>query len=162
MQPVSLLLVDDDPCLHQPFSDMLAFHFPSVSVTAVDSGAAALEQVKKQEYDLVICDLMMPGMDGAMTVAAIRKDHPSLRMYLMTGHPAPETAYKTTLATGFIKKPLDREWFLDFMHRTVKVVSVGKRAVAIVMQTNECLSSSMKRHADVEVLLQIMKASSSR
>jgi DNA-binding NtrC family response regulator len=103
---------------------------------------------------MVICDLMMPGMDGAMTIEEIRKDHPWLRMYLMTGHPEPEKAYKSTQATGFIKKPLDREWFLDFMGRTIQVISVDKRVMERVMQVNEVLSSSMKRQADVEVLLQ--------
>lgn len=162
MQPVCLLLIDDDPILLQAFSDMLAFNFPSVIVRAVDAGAAALEEIKKQEYDLVICDLMMPGMDGAMTIEAIRKDHPSLRMYLMTGHPEPEKAYKSTEATGFIKKPMDREWFLDFMRRTVQVISVDKRVKDRVKKANECLSSVMKRQADVEVmLLQSRKPSSS-
>src|SRR5437868_6397475 len=92
MPPLQLLLIDDDPVLLQAFSDMLAFNFPSVLVTAVDSGATAIEAVKKHEYDMVICDLMMPEMDGSMTIAAIRKGHPSLRMYLMTGHPEPEKA----------------------------------------------------------------------
>ena len=157
MHITSLLLIDDDPFLLHAFSDMLAFNFPSVLVTAVDSGMAAVEQVRKQEYDMLICDLMMPGMDGAMTIEEIRKDHPLLRMYLMTGHPEPEQAYKYTQATGFIKKPLDREWFLDFMRRTVQVISAGKRVVERVMQVNERLSSSMKHQADVEVLLRAVK-----
>jgi DNA-binding NtrC family response regulator len=106
---------------------------------------------------MVICDLMMPGMDGAMTIEAIRKDHPFLRLYLMTGHPEPEQAYKATHATGFIKKPLDRAWFLDFMRRTIQVISAGKRVVERVMQVNERLSSSMKHQADVEALLRAAK-----
>jgi two-component system nitrogen regulation response regulator NtrX len=154
---ISLLLIDDDSFLLHAFSDMLAFNFPRVLVTAVDSGMAAVEQVRKQEYDMVICDLMMPGMDGAMTIEKIRKDHPSLRVYMMTGHPEPEQVYKATQATGFIKKPLDREWFLDFMRRTLQVISAHKSVVERVVQVNECLSSSMKHQADVEVLLRAAK-----
>ena len=100
---------------------------------------------------------MMPGMDGAMTIEAIRKDHPSLRIYLMTGHPEPEKAYKSTQATGFIKKPLDREWFLDFMRQTVRMISADKRVKERARQVNERLSTSMKHQADVEVLLQTAK-----
>jgi CheY-like chemotaxis protein len=154
MHAISLLLIDDDPCLLQAFSDMLAFNFPSVSVTAVDSGVAALEQVRNQEYDMVICDLMMPVMDGAMTIAAIRKDYPFLRMYLMTGHPEPEKAYKTTHATGFIKKPLDREWFLDFMKRTIDVISIAKTVDSIALRAEARLSASMQRQAEVTRFLE--------
>jgi CheY-like chemotaxis protein len=149
-----LLLIDDDPFLLHAFSDMLAFNFPSIQVTAVDSGVAAVAEVEKQNYDIVICDLMMPGMDGAMTLEAIRKDHPSLRMYLMTGHPEPEKAYKATQATGFIKKPLDREQFFAFMRKTILVMSVGKKAMDRVMQANECLSSSMQRQAELARFLE--------
>jgi len=149
-----LLLVDDDPALLDAFSSMLAFNFPSIQVTAVDSGVAAVAQVKKQDYDIVICDLMMPGMDGAMTLAEIRKDHPSLRMYLMTGHPEPQKAYKDTQATGFIKKPWDREQFFAFMRETIRVMSVGKKAMDRAIQANERLSSSMQRQAELARFLE--------
>jgi CheY-like chemotaxis protein len=149
-----LMLVDDDPALLDAFSGMLAFNFPSIQVTAVDSGAAAVAEVKKQDYDIVICDLMMPGMDGAMTLAEIRKDHPSLRMYLMTGHPEPQKVYTDTQATGFIKKPLDREQFFAFMRETMRVISVGKKAMGIVMQANERLSSSKQRQAELARFLE--------
>lgn len=151
MHPLSLMLIDDDPILLNAFSDMLAINFPVVLVTAVDSGSAALAEVKKREYDIVICDLMMPGMDGAVTIAEIRKDHPSLRIYMMTGHPEPQKVYKDTQATGFIKKPLDREQFLDFMRRTIQVVEISKRAT---MRAREALSSSLKRQQDLEARLQ--------
>ena len=61
---LSLLLIDDDPVLLLAFSDMLAIKFPDLLVTAIGSGEAALEEMMKKEYDMVICDLMMPGMDG--------------------------------------------------------------------------------------------------
>ena len=154
---INLLLIDDDPALLSAFSRMITFHFPSIHLTAVDSGVAALNEVRKQDYDIVICDLMMPVMDGAMTLAEIRKDNPYLRMYLMTGHPEPEQAYKATKATGFIKKPLDRAYFLEFMKRTIQVVSTGKRAASAVMHANQRLSSSMQRYEDVERLLRTQK-----
>lgn len=109
---------------------------------------------EKQDYDIVICDLLMPGMDGMMTLAAIRKDHPSVRIYLMTGHPEPERVYKDTEATGFIKKPLDRGAFLAFMQRTIDVVSMGKKAVSTVVQAKQHLSSSRQMQPQVARLLQ--------
>lgn len=148
-----LLLIDDDPALLHAFTGMVSFHFPTVQITAVGSGRTALEELQKREYDIVICDLMMPVMDGAATLAEIRKDHPYLRMYLMTGHPKPEQAFKDTCATGFLKKPLNRAYFLDFMRRTIQAVAAGKRAMSKVVQANDHLSCSMKKQAAVERLL---------
>ena len=151
---VSLLLIDDDPCLLDAFSEMISFHFPSIQLTAVDSGVAALQELEKQGYDIVICDLMMPGMNGTMTLSAIRKRYPSLRTYLMTAFLYPETLYQSAQATGFIQKPLDRDKFLDFMRLTIKVVSVEKRAMDKVRRTNEGLFSVRQHQAELEALLQ--------
>jgi CheY-like chemotaxis protein len=68
-----LLLIDDDPALLTAFSGMMAWYFSSVTATAVASGAEAVQAVQQQEYDIVICDLLMPGMDGAMTLAELRQ-----------------------------------------------------------------------------------------
>jgi CheY-like chemotaxis protein len=68
-----LLLIDDAPALLTAFSGMMAWYFPSVTATAVASGAEAVQAVQQQEYDIVICDLLMPGMDGAMTLAELRQ-----------------------------------------------------------------------------------------
>jgi CheY-like chemotaxis protein len=146
--------------LLRAFSDMMSFHFSGVQVSAVDSGPVALDALQQQEYDIVICDLMMPGMDGAMTLTEIRKRHPHVRAYLMTGHPRPEEVYKHVGATGFLQKPLDRTFFLDFMRRTIQSVSMGKKAVSQAIRASEQLSSSMQRHADVEHFLQRARPSS--
>jgi len=151
---VSLLLIDDDPCLLSAFSDMISFHFPSIQLTAVDSGVAGLKELEKQEYDIVICDLMMPGMNGTMTLSEIRKRYPSLRTYLMTGYLYPESVCQSAQATGFLRKPLERGNFLDFMRLTNQVVSVGKRAMDRVRRTNEGLFSFRQHQAELEALLQ--------
>ena len=157
--PIHLLLIDDDPILLTAFSDMISFHFPSIQFTAVDSGVTALEELEKQPYDIVICDLMMPGMDGMMTLAEIRKDHPHLPIYLMTGHPEPEKVYRDTQATGFFNKPLDRAYFLDFMKRTVRVISVNNRVTSTIDKASECVSS-VKRFLEEKRVIDAPVASS--
>ena len=151
---IDVLLIDDDPALLTAFSDMISFHFPTIRMTAVDSGLAALGQLESQDYDLVICDLMMPGMDGVTTLAEIRKVRPRLCMYLMTGHPEPERAYKETEANGFIKKPLDRAYFLDLMERTIQVLSVTRRVVSSVRKARAVVSSADQQCLKVHRFLQ--------
>jgi hypothetical protein len=50
--------------------------------------------------------------------------------------------------------PLDREWFLDFMRRTIRIISVGKKATDRAMQASEHLSSSMQRQAKLTRFLE--------
>ena len=65
-QPKKILIVDDDDTVRESLNDFLEFH--DFVVTAVASAAAALEILAKNEFDLVISDLVMPKMDGIALV----------------------------------------------------------------------------------------------
>ncbi len=67
-----LLLVDDDPNLILLVKDYLEFR--GYDVIAAESGNEALEILKQHNPDLIICDVMMPDMDGYSLVKAIRSD----------------------------------------------------------------------------------------
>ena len=67
-----LLLVDDDPNLILLVKDYLEFR--GYDVMAAESGNEALEILKQQTPDLIICDVMMPDMDGYTLIEAIRSD----------------------------------------------------------------------------------------
>ena len=148
-----LLLIDDDPALRTALSDMLSFHFPAVEITAVDSGSAALVEVSRHEYDLVLCDLIMPEMDGIATITEIHKISPHLRVYLMTGHPEPHTVFHNADANGYLKKPLERTEFLARIKSTLHAISLGKQAHTLARNALEALRLSKQRHDDMVLTL---------
>ncbi|HEY2917071.1 MAG TPA: response regulator [Candidatus Limnocylindrales bacterium] len=83
---VRILAVDDEP---QSLDLVAAALEPSgFQVERVQSGAAALEAMDGGSFDLVICDLVMPGMDGFEVIAAIkaRPDTADLPILVLTGH----------------------------------------------------------------------------
>ena len=71
-QPTKLLLIDDDPNLILLVQDYLEFQGYQVAIA--DNGKEALEQLEEEIPDLIICDIMMPEMDGYELVEKIRED----------------------------------------------------------------------------------------
>ncbi|MFP4133766.1 MAG: response regulator transcription factor [Halothece sp.] len=71
-QPAKLLLIDDDPNLILLVQDYLDFQ--GYQVTTADNGKEALERLEEDIPDLIICDIMMPEMDGYELVERIRED----------------------------------------------------------------------------------------
>src|SRR5215831_1147013 len=88
IRPVSILVVDDDPMIRELFSSALQNRHGRV-VTAAD-GNEALAIVRETEVDLVLLDLVMPGLSGVETFSELRAIRPGLPVIIATGHPDSE------------------------------------------------------------------------
>ena len=82
----NILLVDDDPALADTLKNLLEAH--NFVVTSVSNGAAALREIMGLDFDVIICDMMMPEMPGDMFYLAVQKVKPYLaqRFLFVTGH----------------------------------------------------------------------------
>ena len=81
MQP-HILVVDDDPTVLEVLSSQLSEY----QVNVASSGEAALEQVRRNGFDLVIADVRMPDMDGVELLDNIRKLRPEVVRFILTGY----------------------------------------------------------------------------
>jgi two-component system, NtrC family, response regulator HydG len=122
-----LLIVDDDQRMTRTLCDILFLS----GHTAVDasSGASALAKVSTQEFDCVLTDVRMPGMDGVEFHRQLRQSHPGLPVILMTAYAADDIIRQglDDGVVGVLDKPLDINHLLDFF------ASLGKnRVIAIV------------------------------
>jgi CheY-like chemotaxis protein len=105
-----ILYVDDEPDIRLVASMALGLD-PSLRVDTADSGEQALALLPQLQPDLVILDVMMPGLDGPTTLARMRAD-PALRsipVVFMTAKAMPEdqARYLALGAAGVIPKPFD-------------------------------------------------------
>ena len=79
-----VLLVDDEQDFLETLSSRLEMR--GLKVSAVTSGEQAIAEAKEQEYDAIVVDLSMPGIDGLETLKRIKADNPNAEIIMLTGH----------------------------------------------------------------------------
>ena len=84
-----VLLIDDEPMVLDTYKAFLEEN--DIDVDICESGLDAVDLVAKHEYDLIICDMLMPEKSGLNTVNMIVKIKPDARILIVTGYV--ETAY---------------------------------------------------------------------
>ncbi len=81
-----ILLAEDDKAVQSFVSRALAHR--GHAVRAVDDGLQALEALDETGFDLLITDIVMPGLDGIALALKVARDHPNLPILMMTGYSA--------------------------------------------------------------------------
>ena len=102
-----MLLVDDDPDCLMVTEEVLENE--GVAVTAARSGAEAVAKIGEQPYDVLLCDVGMPGMSGWEVAHVARMRQPGLAIYMVTGWASEFAADDSRRGSvnGILGKPLD-------------------------------------------------------
>src|SRR3989441_5783174 len=143
MTALHVLIVDDDPALLQALPEALRLRMDGVTVDVADSAAAALERIAARDYDVIVTDIKMPGMDGLALLAEIRGRQPDTPVLMVTGHGEHALAIQALRggAYDFIQKPIDRDHFVAALYRAIQAHalnrSVKDRQVALERCTSE-------------------------
>lgn len=118
-----ILIVDDDLALLQALPDALRLRIGPVDIDTCESAAVALEQLAKHDYDAIVTDIKMPGMDGLAMLERIHTLRPEIPTLLITGHGEHDLAVQALRggAYDFIQKPIDREYFVASLRRAIQV-----------------------------------------
>jgi two-component system nitrogen regulation response regulator NtrX len=107
--PHNILIVDDEPSIRQSLKDVLEDE--GFSASAAESGEACLEALRQGNFDAVLLDVWLPGMDGLDTLVKIREHDDAPEVIMISGHGTIETAVRATKlgAYDFLEKPLSIE-----------------------------------------------------
>ncbi len=101
-----ILVVDDNPMNLSVIKGLLKS--TKMFITTASSGEECLEKLKDTDFDVVLLDHMMPGMDGIETVEIIRKTMPDLPVYALTANTTQgEDFYISKGFNGYLTKPID-------------------------------------------------------
>src|SRR5437868_2460071 len=145
MDSPRILLVDDDTALLEALPHMIALRIHGVRVDTSDSAPRALELIQDHDYDAVVSDIRMQGMDGLELLAQLQVLRPEVPALLISGH-ADQSLVIQALRSGaydFIQKPIDRVYFVAALHRAIQTrqlrrqVQEQQRALELHAQTLE-------------------------
>jgi DNA-binding NtrC family response regulator len=104
-----VLLVDDEEQFVQPLAERLKIR--NYEATTCLSGEDALKKLKNYNFDVVILDVAMPGMDGIETLREIKRIKPLTEVIMLTGHATVDSAIEGMKlgALDFLMKPCKTE-----------------------------------------------------
>lgn len=126
--PSRLLIVDDDPDLLVILPEAIQVRLPDSVIDTAPSAQAALERIKAVDYDAIVTDIKMPGMDGLALMHEIRQVRPSTPTLLMTAHGEHDLAVKSleSGAYAFLQKPLDRAFLSAWLKRAIELRQLSR------------------------------------
>ena len=103
----NILVIDDEKSIRNTLKEILEYEDFKVDIAA--EGAEALEMLEKKDYDVVLCDIKMPKMDGIEVLERIHGGTHNTQVIMISGHGNIDTAVDAIKkgAFDFIEKPLD-------------------------------------------------------
>ena len=113
MENLRVLVVDDEADFLETI--VLRLQRRKIDATGVDGGKKALEIVENERFDVVVLDVLMPGLDGIETLKLLKKRKPFLEVIILTGHGSVESGLQGMQfgAFDYIMKPADFDELLE-------------------------------------------------
>jgi two-component system nitrogen regulation response regulator NtrX len=110
-----ILVIEDEAAIRRVLGKILREENDSYTVDEAEDGLDGLEKIKADDYDLVLCDIKMPKMDGVEVLEAVKKFKPEIPFVMISGHGDLETAINTMRlgAFDYISKPPDLNRLLN-------------------------------------------------
>lgn len=110
-----ILIIEDEAAIRRVLTKILSEESVTYQVEEAEDGVQALEKIKNNDYDLVLCDIKMPKMDGVELLEEVKKIKPEIPMVMISGHGDMETAIQTMRlgAFDYISKPPDLNRLLN-------------------------------------------------
>src|SRR2546425_3383662 len=150
-----VLIVDDDPALLQALPEALQMRMTGLTVDTAQSGAVALEQIAARDYDAIVTDIKIPGMDGLELLAEIRTHCPDTPTLMITGYGEHDLVVQALRAGAydFIRKPIDRDYRSE--EHTSELQSLAYLVCRLLLEkkknTSSTANSSTSRTAERHV-----------
>ncbi|WP_375605258.1 sigma-54-dependent transcriptional regulator [Flavobacterium davisii] len=143
-----ILIIEDEAAIRRVLAKILAEENDAYKVDEAEDGVQGLEKAKNEDYDLILCDIKMPKMDGVEVLEAIKKIKAEIPMIMISGHGDLETAVNTMRlgAFDYISKPPDLNRLLNTVRNALdkkKLVVENKILKKKVSKNYEMIGESM-------------------
>jgi len=134
-----ILVIEDEAAIRRVLVKILSEENDSYQVEEAEDGLIGIEKIKKDDYDLILCDIKMPKMDGVEVLEAVKKIKPEIPMVMISGHGDLDTAVNTMRlgAFDYISKPPD-------LNRLLNTVRIALDTKTLVVE-NKMLKKKVSR-----------------
>jgi DNA-binding NtrC family response regulator len=111
----NILVIEDEAAIRRVLTKILSEESDTYQVDEAEDGLVGIEKIKKEDFDLVLCDIKMPKMDGVEVLEAIKKIKSEIPVIMISGHGDLDTAVNTMRlgAFDYISKPPDLNRLLN-------------------------------------------------
>jgi len=149
-----ILLIEDEAAIRRVLSRIIADENSSYYVEEAEDGIKGLEKVKEKDFDLILCDIKMPKMDGVEVLQSIKAMKPEVPVIMISGHGDLDTAVQTMRlgAYDYISKPPD----LNRLLTTVRNALDQKQLIVENKQLKKKVSKKYEMIGESEPILQII------
>jgi PAS domain S-box-containing protein len=148
-----ILLVDDDPALLEALPEALRLRLDGVEIDTSETARDALGKLRETDYDAIVSDIKMPGMDGLALLAEAAEIRPGIPVLLITGHGEHDLAVQALRggAYDFVQKPIDRDYFVASLERAIHMRRLDRQVVEQRAQLEQ--HARLLEHVDNGVFL---------
>lgn len=142
-----ILIVEDEAAIRRVLAKILAEENDSYKISEAADGEEAMAKIQSENFDLVICDIKMPKMDGEEVLKAAKQLKPETTFVMISGHGDLETAVNTMRlgAFDYISKPPDLNRLLTTVRNALDNTSLtveNKRLKKKISKTYEIIGES--------------------
>lgn len=142
-----ILIIEDEEAIRRVLVKILTEENKDYQVSESEDGLAGIELIKASDFDLILCDIKMPKMDGVEVLEAVKKIKPEIPIVMISGHGDLDTAVNTMRlgAYDYISKPPDLNRLLNTIRNALdrkKLLVENKRLKRKISQKYEMIGES--------------------
>jgi len=142
-----ILVIEDEASIRRVLKKIISEENDSYHVEEAEDGLLGIEMIKNNDYDLVLCDIKMPKMDGVEVLEKVKKIKPEIPIVMISGHGDLDTAVNTMRlgAFDYISKPPDLNRLLNTVRNALEkkdLVVENKRLKKKVSKNYEMVGES--------------------
>ncbi len=161
-----ILVIEDESAIRRVLVKILSEESDKYEVFEAEDGLSGIEKIKTDDYDLILCDIKMPKMDGVEVLEAVKKIKPEIPIVMISGHGDLDTAVNTMRlgAFDYISKPPDLNRLLNTVRNALdrkELVVENKRLKKKVSKNYDMIGDS-KAISEIKDIIEKVAATDAR
>lgn len=160
METLKILIIEDDINSSTVFSRILVKS--GYVVDCIQSGEKAIPMISKKDYNLLIIDMVLPGMDGVELLKKVKKINPDILTIIITAYGSINLAVKALKAgaNDFLEKPVVPEKFLLVLGKAFEAQRLKKEIVALRSDLSQIyqFGNIIGKHRKMKMLFQLIES----